>query len=136
MATRHVLTILAVRDLSRASAFYTQAFGWPQTVSAPVYVEFGLPGGLRLGLYAREAFARNTGEAAGRPIAGELTCTELYLHTDDLDDAIARLGSAGARALSPRAVRDWGDEAAYFADPDGNVVVVARPLEPEGSARR
>ena len=28
----------------------------------------------------------------------------------------------------PAAPRDWGDEAAYFADPDGNVLVVARPL--------
>jgi hypothetical protein len=28
--------------------------------------------------------------------------------------------------LSPLALRDWGDEAAYFSDPDGHVVVVAR----------
>jgi len=32
------------------------------------------------------------------------------------------------RLLSPLAARPWGHEAAYFADPDGNVVVVARPL--------
>jgi hypothetical protein len=25
--------------------------------------------------------------------------------------------------------REWGREAAYFADPDGNVVAVARRLE-------
>jgi uncharacterized glyoxalase superfamily protein PhnB len=41
---------------------------------------------------------------------------------------VERLHSAGARALSPLGPRDWGDEAAYFADPDGNVLVVARPL--------
>ncbi len=34
--------------------------------------------------------------------------------------------AAGARELSPLAPRDWGDEAAYFADPDGNVLAVAR----------
>jgi hypothetical protein len=31
-------------------------------------------------------------------------------------------------AAQPRAERGWGDEAAYFADPDGNVVAVARRL--------
>jgi hypothetical protein len=35
---------------------------------------------------------------------------------------------AGARELSPLRRRDWSDEAAYFADPSGNVLVVARPL--------
>ncbi len=36
------------------------------------------------------------------------------------------LETAGARCLSPRAVRPWGDEAAYYADPDGNVIAVAK----------
>jgi len=44
-------------------------------------------------------------------------------------DRVARfLEAAGARLLSAAAPRDWGDEAAYFADPDGNVLVVARPV--------
>ena len=30
--------------------------------------------------------------------------------------------------LSPLAPRDWGDEAAYFADPDGVVIAVARSI--------
>ena len=47
---------------------------------------------------------------------------------DDLPSAVARLEAAGARALSALAARPWGDEAAYFADPCGNVIVVARPL--------
>ena len=33
-----------------------------------------------------------------------------------------------ARELSKLAPRDWGEQAAYFADPDGNVIVAARPL--------
>jgi uncharacterized glyoxalase superfamily protein PhnB len=43
---------------------------------------------------------------------------------------VNRLTAAGARVLSPVAPRDWGDDAAYFADPDGNVIVVARPIAP------
>ncbi|MHC4957811.1 MAG: VOC family protein, partial [Planctomycetota bacterium] len=75
-----------------------------------------------------EAFARNTNEHPAAPPAGAITGTEIYLHCDDLADAIAKLDAAGARLLSGRAPRDWGDEAAYFADPEGNVIVVTRPL--------
>jgi 3-methyladenine DNA glycosylase AlkD/predicted enzyme related to lactoylglutathione lyase len=124
---RHVLTILAVEDLPRAVAFYGAAFGWPQVEAAPVYAEFALPGGLRLGVYQREAFGRNTGQEPARLAPDELAPTELYFHVDDLEEAIRRLQAAGARTLSARAVRAWGDEAAYLADPDGNVLVVARP---------
>ncbi|MBI2932661.1 MAG: VOC family protein, partial [Planctomycetes bacterium] len=44
------------------------------------------------------------------------------------EPAIARIEATGARLLSARAPRPWGDEAAYYADPDGNVVVLARRL--------
>lgn len=128
MSTRHVLTILAVDDLQRSVAFYTAAFCWPQIVGVPVYVEFALPEGMRLGLYQREGFGRNTGQVPAPVAPGQISSTELYFFPDNLEEAIASLVAAGARKLSDRAVRDWGDEAAYFADPDGNVLVVARPL--------
>jgi uncharacterized glyoxalase superfamily protein PhnB len=50
----------------------------------------------------------------------------LYLYPDDLEAAIDRLVAAGARPLSSIALRDWGDEVAYFADPDGTVIALAR----------
>lgn len=126
MTARHVLTILAVEDLPRAVAFYRAAFGFGQLVDVPVYVEFELPGGMRLGLYDRRGFAHNTGQPPALPPPGATSGAEIYFHVADLDEAIARLQAAGARLLSARAPRDWGDEAAYFADPDGNVLVVAR----------
>lgn len=124
---RHTLTILAVSDLPRSTAFYRAAFAWPTRVDVPVYVEFELPDGRGLGLYDRAGYARNTGQAPVVVPKGEITGTELYFHVADLDEAVARLGAAGARLLSPAAPRDWGDVAAYFADPDGNVIVVAKP---------
>lgn len=129
---RHTLTILAVEDLAGAVRFYTAAFGWPQVVDVPVYAEFALPEGMRLGLYERQGFGRNTGQVPARLPPDELAPTELYFHVDDIADALARLQAAGARLLSALAVRDWGDEAAYFADPEGNVLVVARPLSTAG----
>ena len=126
-AVRPILTILAVRDLPRAARFYREAFGWPVRVDAPVYVELELPDGRGLGLYDREGFAANTGRPpAARPL-GATTGTELYFHCDDLPEALARVEAAGGTLLAPLTDKPWGDEAAYWADPDGNVVVLAKP---------
>ena len=122
------LVILAVADPAASAAFYRAAFGWLAAVEVPVYVELALPGGRGLGLYQREAFAANTGVVPSAAPAGGLSPAELYLRVDDLGAAVAALEAAGARTLSPAKPRPWGDEAAYFADPDGHVVVVARPL--------
>jgi len=124
--TRHVLTILAVRDLDAATRFYREAFGWPQRVNAPVYSEFEVPGGMRLGVYERNGFGRNTGQVPSPIEHGQLAPTELYFYADDIEHAIALIRAAGARELSALAPRAWGDEAAYFSDPDGNVIVLAR----------
>ena len=123
----HILTILAVKDLKASAAFYEEAFGWPARVRVPVYVELELPDGRGLGVYQRESFALNTGRLPARVPDGEISGTELYLRCADVAQTIDRLREAGARELSPLAPRDWGDDAAYFADPDGNVLVVARP---------
>ena len=129
MTVRHVLTILAVADLERAKRFYAAAFGWPASVETPVYVELALPAGMRLGLYERNGFGKNTGQTPVRVPEGELGPTELYFYPDDLVLALERVRAAGARPLSALATRPWGDEVAYFADPEGNVLALARPLE-------
>lgn len=126
-AARLSLVILAVRDLARARRFYDGLFAWPAAVDAPVYVEYALPDGMRLGLYRDEAFARNTLAPTTPRLDGHTTATELYLMVDDLDAAVARFEAHGATCRSPAAARPWGDTVAYFEDPDGNVVAVARP---------
>ena len=119
------LVILAVDDVPRAVAFYRAAFDWEVVVDLPVYVEFALTPESGVSIYERTAFARNTGLVPERCPDGAITSTELYLHVDDLDAAVERLRAAGARELSAPAPRLWGDTAAYFADPDGNVIAVA-----------
>jgi catechol 2,3-dioxygenase-like lactoylglutathione lyase family enzyme len=125
------LTILAVNDVARSARFYEAAFGWKRKADVlPVFVEYehdeDLPG---VALYARRDFEETAGARVGAVPAGTCVPAELYFHVDDLDAAIAALTAAGARPLSPRSPRPWGVEAAYFADPDGNVVAVARPAD-------
>ena len=119
--------------LARARAFYTHAFGWEVKVDLPVYVEMEVPTGLRVGLYAREWYEGNTREpSAAAPRTGTTAC-ELYLRVDDPRAALERLVAAGGRRLAPVEPRRWGDEAGYAADPEGNVVAVARELDSEES---
>jgi len=119
------LVVLAVADLARAKAFYAAAFGWEVNADVPVYCEYMVAPGFGVGLYLRSAFSANTGIVPSSVPAGATTSTELYIRGDDLGAAVARLEKAGARLLSPAARRVWGDDAAYFADPDGNVIAVA-----------
>ncbi len=124
------LIILAVRDLERAWAFYRQVFEWEILVNAPTYKEFRMKSRQRLGLYHHEGFGRNTGQTAALPPEGQTSATELYFYAEDPPVLMARLKEAGARLLSPMSRRAWNDEAAYFVDPDGNVLVIA--TEPAG----
>ena len=139
MASRlphHVLTVLAVTDLGAARQFYRAAFDWPLRVDEPNYVELALPDGRGLGLYQRSSLASIVGRPTTPTAAGCVSSVEIYLHCADLIGTVERLRAAGGRELSALAPRDWGDEAAYFADPDGNIVVAARPLPTQPASPR
>jgi catechol 2,3-dioxygenase-like lactoylglutathione lyase family enzyme len=123
------IVILAVDDLQRAVAFYQTAFGWRAAATAPVYVELLAGPGARVGLYERASFALNTRRTPAAAPREGTTASELYVRVDDVAAACERLAAAGAIELDGPAERTWGDVAAYFLDPDGNVVAVAREIE-------
>jgi catechol 2,3-dioxygenase-like lactoylglutathione lyase family enzyme len=122
--------ILGVADARRSAAFYENVFGWRRNprVDFENYVELMQGEEQWLGLYEREGFAASSG-ATLAPAGAHQTATELYVLVDDVAPLVERLREAGAKPLSPLAPRDWGDEAAYFADPDGNIVAVGQRLQ-------
>lgn len=130
------ILVLSSADLARSVAFYRQCFDAPLIVDTPVYKELRLWGGQRLGLYQQEGFCRNTGQPVTAAAAGTTTTTELYFHVAEPAALIARLTASGATLLSPMRRRDWHDEAAYLADPDGNVLVVAARGDTAGAGTR
>ena len=121
----HVITIFPVADVARALAFYRDVIGLAVRVDLPVFAQLDTAPHAALGLYEREAFTQTAGLSEVPPPGG----TELYLSVPDLDAAIERALQAGATLTSPKAVRAWGDEVAYFLDPDGNVVALAHALQ-------
>jgi catechol 2,3-dioxygenase-like lactoylglutathione lyase family enzyme len=130
--------IFAVSDLGRSLAFYEQAFGWPRNerIEYSNYVELLPPDGGALGLFEREGFAATVG-AEPAALDGHVSPAYLYVRVEDVRATVAALENAGARPLSALASRAWGEDAAWFADPDGNVVAVAQATSaPDGSEPR
>lgn len=121
--------IFAVSDLPRSWSFYERAFGWPRNerIDYRNYVELLPPDGGALGLFEREGFAGTVGAAPAEVPNGHVAPSYLYVRVEDVDAAAAALQAAGGRPLSAPARRSWGERAAWFADPDGNVVAVAQP---------
>jgi catechol 2,3-dioxygenase-like lactoylglutathione lyase family enzyme len=119
--------IFAVHDVNRSVSFYQGVFGWPrnQQIDYLEYVELHAPDGT-LGLCERDTYAHLTQATPITPENGGVSPAYLYVRVPDVHETIARLDQAGARPLAPLAPRSWGEEAAWFADPDGNVVAVAQ----------
>jgi catechol 2,3-dioxygenase-like lactoylglutathione lyase family enzyme len=106
---------LYVDDVARAIAFYTEAFGfhasytWPDE-GEPAFAFLRLD---PLGI----AVSQRRREHEGREF-------ELCIYADNVDEAAARLRTAGADEVEPPTDRDWGERMAYFRDPDGHFLHV------------
>ena len=122
--------VLSVSDLTRAVGFYEGVFGWPRNarIDFANYVELHPPEGGTLGLYERNGYAQQVG-AEPAELNGRVSPGYLYVHVDDVRATVGSLEAAGARPLKELAPQSWGEEAAWFADPDGNVVAVAQYLD-------
>ena len=123
-----VQVIFAVADLARSLDFYERAFGWPRNerIDYANYVELVPPDGGTLGLFERDGFAGTVGAEPIEIANGRVAPAYVYIRVADVSATMAAVEAAGGRALSPLARQSWGEEAAWFADPDGNVVAVAQ----------
>jgi predicted enzyme related to lactoylglutathione lyase len=121
--------IFGVADLGRSREFYDRAFGWarnPLVDGFVNYVEYLVPQGGAVGLYARDGFAAEVGAEPVEIADERVSSSYLYLRVEDVDATVDAINAAGGRPLSPLADRAWGERAAWFADPDRNVIAVAQ----------
>lgn len=115
-----------VEDLEPAVSFYAGVLGLTCSKRTRHWAQLDC-GGVRLGLYQREAMARALGvDAADLGVApGAL---EIAFEVDDVDAAFAAALTAGARPFREPADRSWGERTAYLLDPEGALVeLYARP---------
>lgn len=126
---RLVSTIIAVSDLQHSTEFYSTVFQWNIFLQENMITIYELPNSTHFMLYKKEAFAVNLRQKPEIVSEGAINGTEFYFHTEDLEAVIKRFEAISARCLTPLSERPWGDEAAYYADPDGNVLAIGRPLK-------
>jgi len=115
-----------VSDQRRSAEFYEKALGRAPALDAPGMTEFSIGENAVLGLMPEDGIVRLLGDKIVHPAsAKEAPRAELYLVVDDAAAFHARAIAAGARELRPLTLRDWGDFAAYCADPDGHILAFA-----------
>ncbi|HRO66419.1 MAG TPA: VOC family protein [Pseudobdellovibrionaceae bacterium] len=121
-------TIFYVRDQKVATEFYSTVLGLSPTLDVPGMTEFQLSPKHILGLMPEAGIKRLLGAALPDPSqASGIPRAELYLTVEDPEVYHARALQRGAIELSGLTPRNWGHEAAYSLDPDGHVLVFARP---------
>jgi catechol 2,3-dioxygenase-like lactoylglutathione lyase family enzyme len=121
LATSTIATMLPVTDTDRAKEFYANTLRLPfEGVDPTGELRFGLGGGAKLVLLPREAGAQSKSTAMAWEVAdldaemAELEGRGVVFEDYDLPDLktvnhVAEMG---------------GDRAAWFLDPDGNVLCV------------
>ena len=118
-------------DENRAREFYSSAFGWkisamPELSYAVLMTtptdETGMPtvpGSINGGMFRRE---------------GELTSPLITVDVEDIDAALEKISNLGGSTVQAKqAVADMG-WAAYFRDPEGNILGLWQNAAPEGGA--
>lgn len=118
--------ILYVADQQRGTEFYLSVLGKEPTLNVPGMTEFSLGNDTILGLMPEYGIVRLLGERIAHPsLARDVPRCEVYLVVEDAAQFHARALLAGAKEISPLALRDWGHFAAYSLDPDGHVLAFA-----------
>jgi uncharacterized protein len=108
-------------DPKAAGAFYGEVFGWQVEQYAETDPSFdyhmfraeGGPGG---------AFVKTTEEPSAGGIVYKIGEPLLYIHTDDIDAALAAIEQHGGKIQVPRTEIPQNGWYAVFTDPSGNRV--------------
>jgi hypothetical protein len=115
---------LIVDDLQRATAFY-EALGFPRRKAGGVLIQFDL-GDNDLALVSRDGLASmGLGEMARRPDGQRALLVHHARSRTEVDTIMSQAQAAGAGSVRAPSSGAWGGYSGAFADPDGNVWVVA-----------
>ena len=105
--------IMATGDVAKVRKFYADAFGWKINADNP----------MNYGMVDNGGHGINGG--IGQPMAGPSYAT-FYIHVDDLQKALDRIGSLGGSTVMPPTDIPGGSvKIAMFKDPAGNLIGLA-----------
>jgi len=118
------LISIVADDLPAMRDFYRDVIGFPVELElGENYVEFESEG-VRFAITTLDVMSEATGGHPGYSRARRGQFFELAFPCDtpkQVDEDYARIVAQGAAPIQPPADMPWGQRAAFFADPDGNV---------------
>lgn len=119
-----LLPVVLTDDVERLKVFYRDVVGLPIQSDEGNFIRFGT-GQSHLAVMDRGVVGRIAGERGLLRPGDKGFRFELYFRVEDAQAASVRLRKSGAVLVSAFAPRPWGDRAAYFLDPDENLIAVA-----------
>jgi lactoylglutathione lyase len=122
-------TIIYVRDVSGALAFFERAFGlYPRFIHESGYGEL-CTGDTTLAFATHSLGAKDLPNGYVRADTSPLPLgMEIALVTDDVAIAHAKAISAGAIELMPPSQKPWGQTVSYVRSPDGILIELCTPV--------
>jgi uncharacterized protein len=116
---RITLITLGVADLAASRAFYGR-LGWKEHSGTEGVAFYQMHGAL-LGLFGRDALAKDQGRPGTLLGTGAITLAQNFATEAEVDTAFAAAIAAGGTALKAPEKVFWGGYSGYWADPDGHV---------------
>ncbi len=124
MKPRISMITLGVDDLPRAIAFYEKGLGFPRMESPPQVAFFTL-NGTWLGLYGREALAKDAAVPFAAATFNSFALAHNLATELEVDEVFAQAVKAGATPVKQPQKVFWGGYSGYFKDPDGHLWEIA-----------
>ena len=126
-------TILYVQNVRRSMSFYQQTFGYQEKLISPTedYGELAT-GDLTLAFATHNLAASNLAKGY-YPCQPETAPPgfELCFETVSVDQVVEKALANGATEYQAMEQKSWGQTVAYLRDPDGFLVAIGSPVEPQ-----
>jgi catechol 2,3-dioxygenase-like lactoylglutathione lyase family enzyme len=125
---REPFPILHVEDVERSARFYADSFGFEEDYRFP---EAGPPEFvfLKLGEMGVGIAGKGPPPLPDWPPDRPTGAFQLCIYTDDAEAAAERLREAGVEQLTAARSMPWGEQLAFFSDPDGNLIHVTSVID-------
>ena len=118
--------ILYVSDQKKSRDFYSFVLDLQPSLDVEGMTEYILSDRTKLGLMPASGIKKILGGKILDPdSANGIPRFELYILTNDAESYCKRALASCAAEISPMKKRDWGDNAAYYSDPDGHIIAFA-----------
>lgn len=129
-----LITVLA-DDAPALARFYREVLGFASKTELGDYIELDSPG-VRLAICGRGTMLEATDHVSYRePRSGQAFELAFPVESPEAVDRVySQIVAQGAAPVKPPADMPWGQRAAFFADPEGNIHELFADLPPATGA--